>query len=388
MTLRFWLWVITVGATLIVSHFQERLFSPYLLLFILLFGLISLVHDLIIRRINIELIPRDEMVQRGESAAWQLKLMNQDTNRTQFLRFTRVLKADSSDTTQDLYLDPRSSQTIQLEVDTRHCGIADPPPFQLSFLSLFGLFRLPIGKRLHQQLSSVYVLPAVRSSLEESSQFGDLIKLGQLQATGREANHDEVDYLREMAQGDPLRLIHWKLSARMQEWMVRQFAKAQEKSVYILIELPDLKHLSDEDSLYYRDQMLERVASEIRSFLFHDFQVTLVTHEPEIFIQTVRGLDRFDTLRKQLAASAPKPTVPLVVQLGGDLGERASLVFYIVSTTLTRETAEELSELHRLSGGVLFEILRDDLTQSEKDLIRELQNDGVDVVITPRGGAQ
>ncbi|HHT20794.1 MAG TPA: DUF58 domain-containing protein [Tissierellia bacterium] len=385
MTLRLVLWLIALIATILISQLQERVFSPYLILFLGLLAPVSLIYDALFHRLKLRLIPQDEMVQRGEPAAWQLKLSNTDANRTHFLSYTRS-QAGQTLTERKLHLPPKSHELIDIAVDTRHCGLQPPPSFSLGYLSLFGLFRLPLGRRLKAGFEPVYVLPAVTGSLEEPTQFGDLIKLGQLQASGREANHDEVDYMREMVPGDPMRLIHWKLSARMQDWMVRHFAKAQEKSVHVLLELPALDQR--EATLELRDELLERVATEIRGFLYHDFQVSLMTLEPELLIQTVRGLDRFDSLRRQLAVIAPKPAVPLVAQLAGDLGERGSLVYYIAVTALSREAAEALSELQRTSGGVLLEILGDELSPTEKDLVSELKGDGLAVVITPRRGGE
>lgn len=386
MTLRLVLWLIALVTTILVSQLQERVFTPYLILFVLLMVPISLIYDALFKKLRVHLIPQDEMVQRGQPAAWQLQIVNDHSHRTHFLDYFRTLAGESA-IKQKLHLPPKSTEVIDIQVDTRHCGLQEPPGFSLVYLSLFGLFRLPLGKKMTDQFKAVYVLPAVTTPLEEPSQFGDLIKLGQLQASGREANHDEVDFMREMVPGDPMRLIHWKLSARMQDWMVRQFAKAQEKSVHVLLELPPLNN-NQEDTLDYRDELLERVAAEIRGFLFHGFQVSLVTHEPELLVQTVRGLDRFDSLRRQLAVIAPKPAVPLIAQLAGDLGERGSLVFYIAATQITRATAEELSELQRTSGGVLLELLRDDLTVMEQDIIRELKGEGIEVLITPRRGGE
>lgn len=383
MTFRFGLWVAALTATILVSQIQERLFSPYLVLFILLLGPISLLWDGLWHKLAVELIPQDEMVQRGEPAGWQLRLINRDRGRTHFLDYWRGGHGQLSQKRQ-LHLPPKSNETIELVVDTRHCGVAEPPSFRLRYLSLFGLFRLPLARDINRRFQPIYVLPAVQSALDQPGAMGDLIKLGQMQSSGREANHDEVDYMRTMVAGDPMRLIHWKLSARLQDWMVRQFAKAQEKSVHVLVELPELSSADKEAGLTYRDELLERVATEIRGFLWHDFQVTLVTHQPQVVVQTVTGLDRFDSLRRQLAVAAPLESVPLVVQLAGDLGERGSYVFYLATTELNRESTREISQLRRVSGGVFLEILRSQLDETTKQLIRELQADGVEVIVTKR----
>lgn len=385
MTIRFVLWVIAVVATIGVSQLQERLFSPYLVLFICLLAPVSLLYDVFFKKLRLRVKARDEMVQRGQAASWQLQLVNDDRNRTHFLDYTQKSSDHGNPDKKMIHMPPQTNETIDIQVDTRHCGIQQPPGFSLGYLSLFGLFRLPLKQTANQSLSPVYVLPAVHGSLSQPSPFGDLIKLGQLQSSGREANHDEIDHMREMMAGDSMRLIHWKLSARLQEWMVRQYAKAQEKSVHVLVELPELLN-NDEAGLSYRDELLERVAAEIRGFLYHDFQVTLVTHEPDVLVQTVRGLDRFDSLRRQLAVVAPKKHVPLVVQLAGDIGERSSLVFYIATSTIDQDSARELSELQRTSGGVLLEILSDGLSQQQKELVKELQYDGLEVVVRPRNG--
>ena len=49
--------------------------------------------------------------------------------------------------------------------------------------------------------------------------------------------HDEFHHLREFRQGDSLRSIHWRTSARLNELMVREFEQNRNRSLLMLVEL-------------------------------------------------------------------------------------------------------------------------------------------------------
>ena len=386
MTLRLLLWVITLTATVLVSQIQPRFFSPTLIIFIALLGPFSYFWDRFQAQLVVRPLERDDLVTRGDEAYWQVRITNRSRMQTHFLK-TRYTAANAGKRELALSLEPKQEAVLDLRVDTRHCGVQPAPSLDVSHLGLFGLFRQPLARGIEDSLTPVYILPGVSEELDAPSVFGDLMKLGQLQAIGRETNHDEVDHSRAMQPGDAKRLIHWKLSARLQDWMVRQFSKAQEKSVHILLELPSLEDGAEDDMRRERDRLLERVAQEIRTFLYHDFQVTLVTQGRDTLVQTFRGLDRFDSFRKQLAIIAPVPSVPLAAQLGLDFGDRRMMIFYLAAPSLDQDFLEAIKELRRASSGVLLELLlREPLSDPQKQMIQELRTEGVEVFVSESGG--
>lgn len=373
MTLRWLLWVIVFLATIFISQLQHRFFSPVLLLFLMSFGLVSFFYDRFTHKLKAYVSARDELVQRTDDASWELVIRNDDRVRTHVIYFWQ------EKTKQILPIEPNREAVIELMIDTRHCGVQQFPEVKLQFISVFGLFKLPLPFALHRH-ASVYVLPTVSQSLEEPGSLGDLIKLGQHQASGREANLDEVNHLRSLQPGDPRRLIHWKLSARLQTWMVRQFSKAQEKTLNILFELPRLNPQALESSLSLRDALLDHLSDQILSFLHHDFQVTLITPGSEGFVQTVRGLDRFDLLRKQLALGAGEEAVSLTNQLSRSVSEREAMVYYLVATEIYPALVTNLRELRTEQLSIWFDLIRTrPLTNEEKALVRELRSEGVEV---------
>lgn len=107
---------------------------------------------------------------------------------------------------------------------------------------LLKIFRLPIwGKRWRTE-ELITILPehyAVPVEIEVREKNGEYF--GQsLQSNGRYSEEREAFQIREYRMGDPMRDIHWKLSAKENTWMVREYEPLLEDSVTFLIDLSDL----------------------------------------------------------------------------------------------------------------------------------------------------
>lgn len=382
-TFRFLLWMIFMAVTLVSTHFQERVFSPYLLLFVALLPVVSLVYDrFAVRKLSLTVQVADEMVQRGQPGIWRIQVDNTDRLRTHFLEYqsnqrsTLFNQISLIRPQETLSLEPGSQASVEIRAQSEHCGILRVPEFSLRFFSVFGLFRPSLSKHMNEGFTPIYVLPFAEEVLTQGDFMGDVLKAGQRASVRSDINRDEIDIVRPMKPAEPRKLIHWKLSARMQSWMIRQYAKAHEKSVVTLIDLPENK-TEDDKLLSWRDRLLDRAASQMRNFLLHDFLVQSITFMPEKLVIEGRSLQQFDQLRKQLAMLPRQGGVPLQEQLEAEIGHRRNMVFYVVSHELSHEKVLALRLLTEEAAGVFAEfVLKAEPTAVELDRIKQLRQLG------------
>ena len=108
-------------------------------------------------------------------------------------------------------------------------------------VDLLGLFALKVPKNNGASpAGSIYVLPELQS---RSIQTDDTADLGLDSATysTEKAGGDpsEIFQLRDYREGDARHSVHWKLSARMNRLIVREFGLPLNPSLHFLLELTE-----------------------------------------------------------------------------------------------------------------------------------------------------
>lgn len=143
--------------------------------------------------------------------------------------------------------------------EARHVGHYSPGVEYCIVSDIFGLFEYTV--HMPMQLGGVNVLPRVLHSDDIAFGVGDMGAL-----TIRRAQEDlsSPDGVRKYQMGDPLKKMHWKLSLRKQELMVRQYEEPTLPSSLILMDVapPHVSQQASSETLAnLKDCILETAAS-------------------------------------------------------------------------------------------------------------------------------
>lgn len=103
--------------------------------------------------------------------------------------------------------------TLRVEVELVERGIYEVPAPTIERRDALGLVRAPVEAAEH---TTVVVYPTVYRGTSRGS-------LGELFTDEAHAERQEFDRLREYTPGDPLRHVHWKSSAKHDEFLVTEF---------------------------------------------------------------------------------------------------------------------------------------------------------------------
>lgn len=145
-------------------------------------------------------------------------------------------------------LDPGEAIPLAMTATFPCRGWARWQDVRLSSRYPFGFFQRALRKSCPDEL---LVYPAIRPlpdfELGGGSVIGDQVS----RSGGSGADLSEVRPFRE---GDDLRWVHWKLSAKAERWVVREFRALGRDRVAIVLEPPELP-------LFYGDPALERDVS-------------------------------------------------------------------------------------------------------------------------------
>lgn len=189
---------------------------------------------------------------------------------------------------------PFSGQVWRLEMVPRHRGLYNISIENAKASDLFGLF---LVNKARLKPDTLLALPKLYEISQEWRQKIDQVFLGGLLSQ----NPDEpaVD-AREYQYGDSLRRIHWNLTARKQELMVRQFECENEQRLAFVL---DLTPIILPDALDCEDIIIEACLSLMNYSIMRRIPVTLIYAEgSEITRYDEHDEEGFNRMYRKLAA--------------------------------------------------------------------------------------
>lgn len=169
-----------------------------------------------------------------------------------------VIKANTLHVDQEqiksiVFVSQNSHQDIRLTTIPTFSGPFTVDGLTITINDIFGFFRLKSFSANQVNFPNVYVLPLEDRSENYHEYLSNQLEAGEFPAGKSQTLLDEIDRLRSMENGDSIKYIHWKLSARMQEWMVKEYDKEDDHTVTILLNLPEVfsKHIIKRVTVYY-----------------------------------------------------------------------------------------------------------------------------------------
>jgi len=231
-------YIITLTASLTPAVFVNRVSGYLPFLSLLCCGLLSLTHLLWIReRVEFSSDTESGRRVRGDSAKFTISLKNNSILPIPALCAELCLDNTNGHDRQTLpmyiTLAPRSTTHFSFSADFTHIGSYRVSIRKFAVYDLFGLFR---AARADEQICDIDILPRVHTlrSLPVSSalQADSSRAVSAVQMSGS-------DYVgvREYSFGDPIKMIHWKLSAHSAGLMTKQTESYTNTGISIVLDL-------------------------------------------------------------------------------------------------------------------------------------------------------
>jgi len=190
-------------------------------------------------------------------------------------------------------IDSKDKAVFKYEVISEYCGCLD---FDIARLKIYGIFNLlPVTKRLGAGFQ-VAILPNIyETNIIIGSRTRNLVGESDLYSKNKSGDDpSEVFKIREYLRGDKLQNIHWKITARRDVTMVKEFSQPIGFNVVLLMDI-NRKHLTD-NSLMTMDRFLESAISIASGLLEADcfFYLGWVDADHSGIVR--RQIDSMDTL--------------------------------------------------------------------------------------------
>jgi uncharacterized protein (DUF58 family) len=197
----------------------------------------------------------------------------------------------------ELFLATGQRRRHSVEVVFSNRGWHELGPWRLEVLLPLGFFlksKILVAGR--QVLVYPKLLPASKASVRRG---GGRRSPDALESRGREG---DVTQLRDFHEGDELRAIHWKQTARQQHLVVVERQKTTEKPVFYVID-PRLEDPTDPHQLERFERLVSEVATGVMQRLREGVRVGLVVGSH--VVPPVRSVRRAPMLLRPLAEVEP-----------------------------------------------------------------------------------
>lgn len=312
MTARLLALLVLVGLLYLAQLYVDYMILRLLLLVLVLLLLSCWLYLLVGRRFLVItqrlLYPMQE---RGQAACLELHITNRQPGAFGQLNLHVILPGGTVTPRKELHgltVWPGDSQTLRLDYTCQHCGRFPVGLRSIIVTDLFGLFRMNLHRpaSLQQQLSQQLILPRL-SAPATDLQPGLLLAEQIDQASPRYSPEvDAIADLRPLQPGDSAKRIHWKVSARLGELMIKEFEDPLQHEILVLVD-PVLPVQSSPLRLDCLDFLAETILALLDPLLQHHHRLSLATFTPSRTMQSydqARDLLRLQNQLCDLAAAA------------------------------------------------------------------------------------
>ncbi len=158
---------------------------------------------------------------------------------------------------------PPGESLVQLQLQSDYSAYMEFILVSATIYDMLGLFRWRKWKKRTQQerLISVNILPKLHEIVDEPIRRNPSVMVEGDQFSDQHSGDDpaQVFDVREYMDGDKLNRVHWKMTAKTDELMVKEFGEPIDSAVLILLDLSAAKKKSEQ--LRLRDALMETALS-------------------------------------------------------------------------------------------------------------------------------
>lgn len=233
-------------------------------------------------------------------------------------------------------------RNVEYEIECRYRGRYEIGIMKVEFTDFLNLFKLVLKKSAYL---SILVFPRIKLS-EELINDGMTLSDFRVAMFNKSKGEETMVNLREYAYGDSSRLIHWKLSARLNKLMVTDKESTFDSRIFIVIDLKRVKRDLSE-RIVYEDLMVEEIVSTANYFLGNGVPVDLVYYKNGINIvhgSSIQDFDDIYNLMAEIQFDTEEGIEEVMYPIFDE--ENTNNTFFIFSLELGNKLYEALTRIH------------------------------------------
>ncbi|QUI24271.1 DUF58 domain-containing protein [Vallitalea pronyensis] len=294
------IYLITLIGVSILTYFIEGYILTtlfYMLLFIPVLSYLSIW--LTYRRFYVtHEISKDKIV-KGDTVQYTLTLYNETS--LVFCPFRLKLSLDrilfqGQFESPTFILYPKSEEKIVIPLQCKYRGFYKVGIQSVIIEDYFGLFSKKIRTvdaikmMVYPRVKRLIALPMSQVNMDEITNV----------SAKKQDEQNDISHMREYEKGDNLNKIHWKLSAKYKELMVKQYSGEVSNTVQIILDV-NRHYLDEESNIAIEDKMVETVIMMTSYLLMHNKPVSLVFYDRQFVELSGKGYNDFERFYEECA---------------------------------------------------------------------------------------
>lgn len=269
---------------------------------------------------------------------------------------------------------PLKSRQYRYNIRCAHRGLYEVGVSRVSVTDVFGLFTF--SKHIKGSSARVMVVPRPRSIAPMSIRPGDMGPQGRVRMTEDRASPASV---RAWQDGDSMKNIHWKLTARRRELLVRTFEESARPDVLILMDCAPVNALKSHVRTI-EDVLCEAAAGAALSQMTAGYTVRMplnTTKPAEPVGQSVADIGRFLEVLTPLSFDSPYSFEQVIALEMRRLQRTGALI--VVTTRMNPTLAELAMRIDQLGVQVRYIWVAEVVHADHETLKKRLELAGIDV---------
>ncbi len=249
------------------------------------------------------------VITKGETVKLVVKLSNED-----FIIYPYIYVSffgshtlfNSASYSQSISITPLSKKEFVFDMECRYRGQYEVGISDIHIEDFLGLIRL---KYRIPETKKIIVYPKI-VHLSKFDIFTTNSFDSQNSSQGAVEDVNNIKDMRNYQYGDSFRKIHWKLSARNNNWMIKNYQCTSDANVNILI---DLRHnnYTDDITIVLEDKLIEAAVAVLNYYLNKGISVNYIYYEEKIETLKASNRHEFEFIYKTLSTISFSQKVPL-----------------------------------------------------------------------------
>lgn len=191
---------------------------------------------------------------------------------------------------------PKSKEKIVIPLQCKYRGYYSIGVQSVTIEDYFGLF----SKRIKTlDAIKIIVYPRIKSLTSLPMSQVNMDEITNVSAK-KQDEQNNISHIREYEKGDSLNKVHWKLSAKYHEIMVKQYSGEVSNKVQIMLDI-NRHYLDEESNIAIEDKMVETVIMMSNYLLMHNKPVSLVYHDHRFVEVMGKGYNDFEHFYEECA---------------------------------------------------------------------------------------
>ena len=270
----------------------------------------------------------------------------------------------------------RGRSTFALTLDAPHVGVSHPGISAATVSDLFGLREKSVPVGLPEE--DTVVLPA--TFRVEPLRFAPVEATAGAMARATEDITDPAD-TRAWQPGDALKKVHWKLTARKRELMVRRFEEPVPHEALLMLDCA----AAGGQAASIRDALCETAASVIENELRAEHRLCVPLNDQQPGDIAALAAMPFALERLARCAMTGRERLDSVIRREANRVRQTGAVV-VVTARLTERAVEALLQLRRLGPTLRLYLIAAEENPRWYPMIRRLQLGGAEVTVIPAEG--